>query len=670
MPRLARRVATLAVAGALVVAGAASAPAADPAAVEAAAEVTEVGTPITNVAIDKVTYATLPDGRPVIYTVLLGSGTTSLHVIDVRSRESIRSVRLPGAIGSRDLAVAPDGTLYIATFQQGRLYSYDYASDTLTDLGRPSTAVSYLYGLGIHADGTVFFGGYPTGQLFAYDPDTGAFRDYGTLSPDSQYLRSVVVWGDSVYAGLGTQRARLVRVDIASGAVTPIPLPAPYDAEHEVNQVSVRSDVAYVHLTSSRTMLRYDLRAQAWLPPLGPAGGLDVSPVSPMRKEVYFVGTNGRLRAFSTLTGRTRETGAFPSMFTSRGFAWIDLQEPGYPGESLVMTDYIGRLWVHNPRTGQSRVDQLTITGEPVHIRSLGVGPDGRIWAGGLGSGGLSWFDPATGAMAQVPRGTVGQTDEMLRVGSDLYLGTYPAGTVLRYDPSEQFVWGSNPGPVANLAGQGQDRPLALAYAAGRMVIGTVPNYGQLTGAISVYDPATGSVAVDRGVAGTGSVVSAVAIGDVVYASTSKWAGLGIVPPDDDGKVFAYDPVTRTKLWEVVPYPGTPAVTELAVSPSGTLWGLTRGRLFELSAATGEVLREIAVPAENWDAVDHVWSEGQRLAVLPDGTVYAVVGGQLLRADVSTGAVTTVTDGVSAVVLGDDGALYLSKGAVLHKLVP
>ncbi|SDU77599.1 NHL repeat-containing protein [Jiangella alkaliphila] len=664
MPRLVRRVLTLAAAVALVAGGAAApAPAAD-------LTLTEVGTPITNVAIDKVAYGALPDGTPVIYTVLLGSGTTSLHVIDVRERRSIRSVRLPGAIGSRDLAVAPDGTVYIATFQQGRLYSYDYATDTLTDLGRPSTSVTYLYGLGIHPDGTVFFGGYPTGQLFAYDPDAGTFRDYGNLAPDSQYLRSVVVWGDDVYAGLGTQRARFVRVDIASGVVTPIPLPAPYDAEHEVNQVSVRDDVAYVHLTASRTMLRYDLREQAWLTPLGPAGGLDVSAISPMRKEVYFVGTNGRLRALSTLTGRIRETGAFPSMFTSRGFAWIDMEEDGYPGESLVMTDYIGRLWVHNPRTGESRVDQLEIVGEPVHIRSLGVGPDGRVWAGGLGSGGLSWYDPATGGMEQVPRGTVGQTDEMLAVGSDLYLGTYPAGTVLRYDPSESFVWGSNPGPVANLSAQGQDRPMALASAAGRVVIGTVPNYGQLTGAISVYDPATGSVHVDRGVAGTGSVVSAVAIGDVVYASTSKWAGLGIVPPDDDGRVFAYDPVTRTKLWEVTPFPGLPAVTELAVSPSGTLWGLTQGRLFELDVATRQVLREIPVPAEDWANVDHVWSEGQRLAVLPDGTVYAVVGGQLLRADVVTGTVTTVTSGVSAVVLGGDGALYLSKGAVLHKLVP
>ncbi|TDD65928.1 hypothetical protein E1262_23580 [Jiangella aurantiaca] len=660
MPRLIRRVATLAAAAALVVGSATAAP---------AAELTELGVPITNVAIDKVTYGTLPDGRPVIYTVLLGSGTTSLHVIDVRSRESIRSVRLPGAIGSRDLAVAPDGTLYLATFQQGRLYSYDYATDTLTDLGRPSSAVTYLFGLGIHPDGTVFFGGYPTGQLFAYDPDTGAFGDYGQLAPDSQYLRSVVVWGDAVYAGLGTQRARLVRVDIDSGAVTPIPLPAPYDAEHEVNQVTVRDDVAYVHLTASRTMLRYDLAGQRWLAPIGVAAGLDVSPVSPMRKEVYYV-SNGRLRAFSTLTGRGRDVDAFTSMFSSRGFAWIDMREDGYPGESLVMTDYIGRLWVYNPRTGEFRVDQLDIVGEPVHIRSLGVGPDGRVWAGGLGSGGLSSFDPATGATQQVPRGTVGQTDEMLTVGSDLYLGTYPAGTVLRYDPAQAFAWGANPGPVANLAAHGQDRPLALAAAAGRVVIGTVPDYGQLTGAISVYDPATGSVAVDRGVAGTGSVVSAVAIGDVVYASTSKWAGLGIVPPDDDGRVFAYDPVTRTKLWEVVPYPGLPAVTELAVSPSGTLWGLTQGRLFELDVVTRQVVREIAVPAEDWVNVDHVWSEGQRLAVLPDGTVYAVVGGRLLRVDVATGTVTTVTDGVSAVVLGDDGALYLSKGAVLHRLVP
>lgn len=659
--RLTATITALVVAAAALVVAAPASTAAD--------ELIEIGTPINNVAIDKVAYGTAPNGRPVMYTTLLGSsGTTHLHVVDLRNRETIKRVVIPDGFGSRDLAVAPDGSVYIATFAQGRLYRYDPATDTLTDLGRPASGVTYLFGLSIHPDGRVFFGAYPTGHLYSYDPATEQLRDYGQLSPDSQYLRSVVVWGDDVYAGLGTQKAHFVKVDIESGQLTHIPLPDPYAAEHEVNQVSVRDDVAYVHMTASKTMLRYDLATQKWLSPIGPANGLDVSALAPNRRDVYYVSTSGTLRAFDVKTGHSRETNAFPSMFSSRGFLWVKLRARGYPGKSLVMTDYIGRLWVYNPFTKKSTVNLMDIPGEPTHIRTLGLGPDNKIWASGLGSGGLSSYDPATGELAQVPRGTVGQSDSMLSVGDELYLGTYPGASVLRYNPAEPFNWGTNPATVTNLASQGQDRPMSLASAAGRIVVGTVPNYGQLTGAIGVFDPATGSLEVDRGVAGAGSVVSLVADGDIVYASTSKWAALGIPPQPDDGKIFAYDPVSGTKLWEATPFPGLPAITEIAKSSTGTLWGLTQGKVFEFDPATQQVVRTIEIPAENWETVDHVWSEGERLAVAPDGTIYATVGGQLLRVDPDAGTYAVVTTSVSGAIFGADGNLYLSKGAVLYRL--
>jgi hypothetical protein len=41
----------------------------------------------------------------------------------------------------------------------------------------------------------------------------------------------------------------------------------------------------------------------------------------------------------------------------------------------------------------------------------------------------------------------------------------------------------------------------------------------------------------------------------------------------------------------VTPYPGLPAITEPAISPAGTVWGLTRGWLFELDPATRTVVR-------------------------------------------------------------------------------
>ena len=143
------------------------------------------------------------------------------------------------------------------------------------------------------------------------------------------------------------------------------------------------------------------------------------------------------------------------------------------------------------------------IPGAPVEIRSLGFGPRGTIWAGGFGSGGLASYDPVTGAMRQVQRGTVGQADEILSSDGELWLGTYPGSNVLRYDPSKPFVWERNPSSAFALGAWRQDRPVAMTRANGRIVVGTVPHYGQLRGAITVHDPITGSTYVDRGVSGT-----------------------------------------------------------------------------------------------------------------------------------------------------------------------
>ena len=208
---------------------------------------------------------------------------------------------------------------------------------------------------------------------------------------------------------------------------------------------------------------------------------------------------------------------------------------------------------------------------------------------------------------------------------------------------------------------------MALATAAGRIIVGTVPNYGQVTGAIAVHDPATGESFVDRGISGTRSVVSLASTGSIVYAATSKWGGRGIAPPAADATIFAYDPVSRTKLWEVTPYPGQPAITEIALSPTGTLWGLTNGRAFEFDPATRAVVREIPVPQENWDTVDHVWSEFQRLAVASDGTVYAQVTGRLLQ--ISPGDTQAAQIGsANTFILTDDDTIYLARGATLFRL--
>lgn len=628
---------------------------------------TRIGTPIHNVALDDVAFGNGPNGRPVIYVVPQTSSRAWFHVVDVRTGRTIRSLSLRNAAGARDIATAPDRSVYVATFPNGRLFRYTPWDGRMHDLGKPSRASSTLLGLAIGEDGTAYVGSYPTGRLYTWRAGSG-FRDYGQLSPDSFYTRSIQLWREVALVGTGTQRAHLFAVNVRSGFKREIPLPPVYASENEIAGVTVRGDRAYVRMTQSKTLLVYDLARSKWIDAAGTSMGADVSPVAPGSKtaEVYHV-DGGSLKAFSPVTLKTRAINGMDGMFSSKGFAWLRMPGREFPGLSLVMADYLGRLWVYNRTTGATSMSFALIPGAPVEIRSLGFGPQGTIWAGGFGSGGLASYDPVTGAMRQVQRGTVGQADEILSSDGELWLGTYPGANVLRYDPAKPFVWTRNPGTAFALGASRQDRPVAMTRANGRIVVGTVPHYGQLSGAIAVHDPITGSTYVDRGVSGTRSVVSLVSDGLWVYGSTSKWGGLGITPPKSAGTIFAYDPVTRTKLWEVVPYPHLPAITELAMAPDGTLWGLTKGRLFQFSPHTLKVVREVRVPDRSWANVDHIWSEAQQLAVASDGTVYAGVRGKLyLVRPGATGA--TRIGSASAFLLADDQTIYLTRGANLYRL--
>jgi hypothetical protein len=555
----------------------------------------------------------------------------------------------------------------VATFSNGRLYRYTPSDGRVRDLGMPRRGATHLFGLAVASNGTVFVGEYPTGKVYSWRGGRW-LHDYGQVSPDSFYTRSIQLWRGMMLVGLGTQRARLFAIDIRTGFKREIPLPAPYNAENEITQVTVRADFAYVRTAKTGTLLVYDLKKRTWSTDAGQSNGQDVSPVAPGSKiaEIYHV-RGGMLTAFSPVTGQSRGIPRFTGMFSSRGFTWARMPGADLPGLSLVMADYLGRLWVYNPTTNATRLSLAKIPGAPTAIRSLGLGPGGKIWAGGFGSGGLASYDPATAVLRQVPAGTVGQSDEMLTVDGELWLGTYPGANLLQYDPAKPFEWLRNPRSATVLAADGQDRPMALTTVSGRIVIGSVPAYGQLGGAITVHDPMRGTTYVERHVAGPRSVVALTSDGLWVYGATSKWGGLGIAPAAGAGTIFAYDAVTRTKLWEVTPYPGQPAITELAAAPDGTLWGLTNGKLFQFDPHTLKIVREVPVPGQDWSAVDHVWSEMQSLAVAADGTVYAQVRGQLLR--VRPGAARAERVGNAATfVLANESTIYLARGANLYRL--
>src|SRR5690606_16143126 len=129
-----------------------------------------------------------------------------------------------------------------------------------------------------------------------------------------------------------------------------------------------------------------------------------------------------------------------------------------------------------------------------------------EIYAGGyLSPRGLGLVDPDTGQTTQLPWSA--QVEGMVSQGTDLLLGVYPGAVVYQYDTTKPWEAGTNPGPAIPI-GEHQDRPVALAAVGDLTAVGTVPDYGQLGGALSLINRATREVEVHRHIVEDQSIVT------------------------------------------------------------------------------------------------------------------------------------------------------------------
>lgn len=621
-----------------------------------------VGSPVRNVAVNSSAFGRWSDGREVCYIVVNG-GPAQLVAIDAVTAETIAQFPLLGAPGSWATRVAPDGTVWTGCWN-GQLFSYTPGDDAAVPVWQPETG--QLWSMTIDPSGVVHLGTYPTGTVHSYDPVTGQAHDHGRVMEWADYVRSIAWWDGQLLLGLGGSRAGLVSLDPESGATQEIELPALDDGTDVFTYgMDARRDTLFCWMSPSRRLLLYDLRAERWLGDVGPSSGLTFSEPG-ARSEVWFVDQSGQLTSYNLIDGETRTVPEPDSMFSARAFSWVDRPGRGWPGQTLMMSDSLGRLWSYNPISGSHDLRESDLEGQPASVQSLALGPDARLYASGYQSGGLSAIEPATGEIAQYPRGTVGQVEGMTTADGRLWMGVYPGGSLLSFDPDEPFDYGTNPAVLASI--EHQDRPFAMTRAGRHLVVGTVPDYGHLGGSISAVTLADGTVATQQQPIPEHSVTALTTTVDgEVIGGTSVWGGLGVKPSQTDAAVFGWDPATRQVSWSSRPMPGEGAVTNLTTFSDGSIWGITAGLVFELDPVAHTVVRSIRVRPFDWSSPTHVWVGG-RTVELPDGEVYVVVLGDLYHLDRSAASVTLVLAEVKHAVAVED-QLFITRGTELFRVI-
>jgi sugar lactone lactonase YvrE len=625
----------------------------------------DLGVQLTSMTLQGSTFTRDANGNEFACSVIRGD-PAKLLVFDARDGKLLHRLALEGAHGAWNATTASDGSVYVGTDDNGHLYRWSPGEEKLADLGQVAPNQTFVWDLTAGADGEVFVGTYPGCQVIRYHPRDG-FSDVGggSVAPGENYARGITrdPATGKIYVGVGAH-ARLIELDPRTGEKHDI-LPKEFAEKKFVYSARFAAGKLFA-LTTDGTAdcLVIDpptRKVEAVLPQVTPQ--LVVSQKSPWADRVYVKSQNA-LFAYDLKTRRLE-----PTKVTQAGginaMAWLG------DGKTLAMVTQPGRLIHFDPSTGNAENVALKPPREPTPIQSICRGPDGRIYCGGYLVGGLSAYDPATGKHEQY--NGMSQAEGMGVLGSRLYLGVYPRARLYAFDTARPWdAKLNNPEKIDELDRFDQDRPFAVlgVESLNKVFFGSVPDYGTLGGALSVYDVPTKKLDVQRNVVQDQGITSLVYAGGLIVGATTRSGGLGIEPSAKEAKLFGWDPASNGKVFELAPLPGAWLITGLALAADGNVWGVADETLFAFDVAKRAVVYSRPLFKGDPNTRHARWRDAF-LLMHPDGRMYGTMGGRLFRLDLKTREVTVLRD-ADAVLLAMDGAgrLYFRDRTHLWQFTP
>lgn len=621
-------------------------------------KLTKIGTALNAVSIPSAAYGKGPNGEEWIYAVAGGSPAV-LNIVAANTGKLINSFSLEGASNAWGVTVDPNGIVYIGSYSSANLYRYVPGEDLIENLGNPIPGEIFIWRISSDDDGRIYGGTYPSGKVFQYNPNTRAFRDYGQMAKGQQYARSIGLYQNKAYVGAGTEEPHLLELDVETGETIKINLPEKFANQSNVYDINIVGNKLFARVTGINTLLVFDLKTMKIIDEIENASGLDVSPTG--SNNLVYLSINGSLHSYNLNSLKLKSVG-FEDFGTAVGFGWMEVVEADFPGETLVSIASNGEVRKYNPETGNVKVTPSLIIAEPVEIQSLTQGPNGNIFIGGFFSGGLAEYNYQTNQLTEYKG--LGQIEGMITHNDQLYMGIYPGAYLYSYNPNEPYEYGGNPVEHFSLQDEGQDRPFAMISADDKLAIGTVPNYGKLGGALTIFDPKTGDYTFHQNVVKDQSVISLAYCDGLIFGGTSVWGGLGITPSEGEAKLFIWDVENEQKVLEIVPVSGEKAISALTFDNKGYLWGITSGILFKYSIKSNQVVQKKKLYSMEWDSVRHLW-RGGFLKIYSDGNLYGQTHDELFIVNTETFEHEILVKNASLFTQDPDENFYFARG---HKL--
>ncbi len=635
-----------------------------------------LGQPVAAVISQGVAFGKSEAGRAELYFAVNGEPAI-FYAVDAESREVTFSQSLPGFDVVWAITATGDGNIYFAGTRDGNVYRYSPADREIRNLGPNGTGYSWVWDMVASDDGKVFGSTSRGAGVFEVDVESGRSRSVATGFTEEDYARGLGATGDALYVGIG-MTAHLFRIDRDSETVEEIPVPNSGRPGSSISRAWVYGDRLLVRSGGSRLFVldreSHDLiRGEESLIEFDYA----LSPPSPYNADLIYFKRGERLYRYhlGEDTVEPVDTEVPLSRNPMRGFGWFTPEQGPAAGRPVLggLTEF-GEFLIYDPVKETLELDALSGVNTPgVPIQSAETGPDGLLYLGGY-QGGMTAWDPKAGEVVyrepQFP-----QPEGIGFFEDKVFFGTYSGARIYRYDPGKPVEFGhgpdNNPGMVFQI-GHRQDRPFAFESGNGKLYIGSVPGYGVVGGALTVFSRESGEWQVFPEPIPEQSIIG-LAWGEdgLLYGSTSVFGGLGSRPSAQDAVVFAWDPEQEAVVRSVAPdIPGidaTPrAIGDLSFGPDGHLWAAAQGTLFKMDPETLEVLRSKTVFPSDWD-LTHYWRPVY-LRWGDDGFLYTSLGRRLVVVDPEHWQVLHRGDSTTTLALDPDGNLFFSRHATLYRI--
>jgi WD40 repeat protein len=468
---------------------------------------------------------------------------------------------------------------------------------------------------------------------------------------------------NSLYVTTGTTNAHLYKYNLTTNTRSADLMPAAYANEEIADMTRVIDNKLFLRLVPSQQGLVLNKSTHAVEHVIPSVNSYEYSGKSPIDDKVYYT-SQGMLYSYD-LSSQAETALVDLGSNLLAGTEFLQLNEPNLSGYSLVGMTRAGTMIKYNLQTGYLKKVTLDLPEQPARIKYIIGGDDGKIYSSPFLGSGLGIYDPVTGKTIQYSGlgvGSLGQVEGAGKMNGKLYFGVYANANIFEYDPSQPYVSGTNPRNMFNLGASPheQDRPYAVlgVEAHNKLFIGTVPFYGSLQGAFSIYDFNTDTVQVNKNIITNQSVISLAYHNGKVYGGTTIAGGLGSTPTATEAKLFIWDIATGQKTFETVPVAGKKSITSLNVGPDGNIWGFAEGTLFVFNTTTKTVTYSAQKFSVTYSAGK--WAD-VFMELAPDGNFFGTIAseGKFFMLSPTTKNVTIMRNGPFELFTQDNqGGLY------------